>query len=96
MDQNGFRTFLKRGGRSPSAIQRCVRMTGEFEEYVQQHRGGKRLGEAEPDDLEAFVSWVEREPKASAKTHLWALGYWFEFIQVGPRCDAPTTREEKT
>lgn len=56
-------------------------MVGEFEAYLQQHRGGKRLGEAEPDDLETFVAWVEREPKSSAKTYLWALGYCFAFIE---------------
>jgi hypothetical protein len=54
-------------------------MAGEFEEYLQQHRGGKCLGGAGPEDLEAFVAWIEREPKASAKTHLWALRYCFEF-----------------
>jgi hypothetical protein len=80
VDEEGFRRFLKRGGRSPSAITRCLRMAGEFEEYLQQHCGGKGLGEAEPGDLEAFVAWAERKPRASAKTHLWALGYCFEFI----------------
>jgi predicted flap endonuclease-1-like 5' DNA nuclease len=81
VDEEEFRRFLKRGGRSPSAIKRCLRMTGEFEQYLQQHRGGKRLDEAEPEDLEAFVAWIEREPKTSANTHLWALLYCFEFIE---------------
>jgi predicted flap endonuclease-1-like 5' DNA nuclease len=54
-------------------------MTGAFEEYLQQHRSGKCLGEAGPEDIEAFVAWIEYEPKASAKTHLWALRYYFEF-----------------
>jgi hypothetical protein len=81
MDKEGLGSFLKRGGRSPSAIQRCLRMAGEFEAYLQQHRGGRRLDEAEAEDLEAFVAWIEREPKASAKTYLWALGYCFEFIE---------------
>jgi hypothetical protein len=46
-------------------------MAGEFEGYLEQYRGGRRLDEAEPEDLEAFVAWVEREPKTSAKTYLW-------------------------
>lgn len=79
MNEGGFERFLKRGGRSPSAIQRCLRMVGEFEEYLQQYRGGKCLEEAVPEDLDAFVDWIEGEPKASAKTHLWALRYYFEF-----------------
>jgi predicted flap endonuclease-1-like 5' DNA nuclease len=81
MNEGAFEKFLKRGGRSPSATQRCLRMVSEFEEYLQQHRGGKYLEEAEPEDLDAFVTWIEREPKASAKTYLWALGYCFEFNQ---------------
>jgi predicted flap endonuclease-1-like 5' DNA nuclease len=81
MNEEAFERFLKRGGRSPSAIKRCRRMTGEFEEYLHQHRGGRRLDEAETEDLEAFVAWVEREPKTSAKTYLWALSYYFEFTE---------------
>jgi predicted flap endonuclease-1-like 5' DNA nuclease len=81
MNKEEFGTFLKRGGRSPSAIERCQRMTGEFEAFLQQQRGGKRLDEAEPEDLEAFVTRIERELKTSAKTYLWALGYCFEFIE---------------
>lgn len=81
MDKEAFQAFLKRGGRSPSAIRRCLRMVSEFEEYLQQHRGSRGLGEAQPEDLEAFVGWVERKPKSSAKTQLWALRYYFEFVQ---------------
>jgi predicted flap endonuclease-1-like 5' DNA nuclease len=54
-------------------------MTGEFEAYLGQHRGGKSLDEAGAEDLEAFVAWIERQPRASAKTHLWALRYYFEY-----------------
>jgi hypothetical protein len=79
VEKEAFARFLKRGGRSSSAVKRCLSMAGEFEEYLQQHRGGKCLGAAGSEDLEAFVAWVEREPKASAKTQLWALRYYFEF-----------------
>ncbi len=81
MDEEGFRRFLKRGGRSPSAVKRCLHMVQAFESYLAEHRGGTSLDGASPDDLEAFVAWVEREPKTSAKAHLWALGYWFEFSE---------------
>jgi hypothetical protein len=79
VNEEAFEKFLKRGGRSPAAIKRCLRMAGEFEEYLGQHRGGRGLDEAGAEDLEAFVAWIEREPKASAKTHLWALGYYFGY-----------------
>jgi hypothetical protein len=35
--------------------------------------------EASPDDLEGFVRWIEREPKASANTHLWALRHFYDY-----------------
>ena len=79
MDEAGFEIFLRRGGRSPKATVRCIRYVHEFEEYLQSHRGGIKLQDAGAEDLEQFVAWVEREPKASANTHLWALRYHFEY-----------------
>jgi hypothetical protein len=77
--EEAFRTFLKRGGRSESAAGRCLRATQEFADYLREQRGGQRLDEANAEDLEAFIDWVEREPKRSAKGHLWALRYYFQF-----------------
>jgi len=39
------------------------------------------LAEANPEDLEQFVDWIEKEPKSSAKLHLWALWYYFDFSE---------------
>lgn len=77
MDEEGFREFLRRGGRSQNAIKRCKTCVKEFERYL--HKGKKRLGEESPENLEDFAAWIEREPKISAKTHLWALRYYYEF-----------------
>ena len=74
-----FRAFLKRGGRSPSAVKRCVRMVQDFEQYLHRHRAGVHPSEAGPEELAAYVAWIEREPKASAKTHLWALRYYYQY-----------------
>jgi hypothetical protein len=79
VNEEAFASFLKGGGRSPSAIKRCLRMAAEFEEYLRRHRDAKSPAEASAEDLEAFVTWIEREPKASAKSYLWALRYYFEF-----------------
>jgi hypothetical protein len=79
MNERGFDRFLRRGGRSPSAVARCVRHVQEFEQYLRTHRDGRAPEEADSGDLEQFVNWIECEPKASAKTHLWALGYYFEY-----------------
>ncbi len=96
MDQEAFRRFLKRGGRSESAIKRCVRYVQEFETYLQQHHDGAGLGSADPHKLEGFVSWLERKPKTSAKTHLWALRYYYEYsADDDMRALADTLREER-
>jgi predicted flap endonuclease-1-like 5' DNA nuclease len=79
MDEKGFRTFLKQSGRSPSAIERCIRYATNFADYLQQNREGKLLDEASEKDLKSYVDWVEAEPNASAKPHLWALSYYFAY-----------------
>lgn len=83
MDEEGFRKHLKRGGRSPNAVERCLRYTTEFQRYLDEHPGNADLGEADGQDLESFVAWLERKPKASAKAHLWALRYYYDFTQNG-------------
>ena len=79
VDEPGFETFLRRSGRSPSAAARCVHYVREFEQYLHTYHHGKEPQEAGADELEEFVSAIEREPKVSAKTHLWALRYYFEY-----------------
>lgn len=77
MDEQRFIDFLKKNRRSDSAIQRCVAYVQAFERYLSEHRQGRTLGEASPDDLEEFVLWLESGSK-SAKTHLWAICIYYE------------------
>jgi hypothetical protein len=79
MKEEEFCNFLRKGGRSPSAIKRAVRYVREFEAFLSKQGSGKGLGEAGPEDLDRFVNDLEREPKVSAKGHLWGLAYYFEF-----------------
>ena len=79
MDEDGFRIFLKKGGRSKSAIERCLRYVKEFQNYLHEHSRGKRPDDADPEDPKAFVEMIEEMPKASANTHLWALRYYYEY-----------------
>ncbi len=37
------------------------------------------LNDAGAQDLETFVEWIEREPKASAKSHLWGIRYYYTY-----------------
>ena len=79
MDEAGLERFLRRGGRSPSATTRCIRYVLEFEQFLQANRNGRTLEGADSTDLEMFAASIESEPKASAKTHLWALRYYYEY-----------------
>jgi hypothetical protein len=79
MHEKEFREFLRRSGRSQSAIKRCISYVKEFEQYLRECRGGKGLEDAIPEDLEDFAEWIEKKPKTSAKTHLWAIRYYYEY-----------------
>jgi len=79
MDEEGFKVFLRKGGRSQSAIKRCIVYVKEFETYIRNRKGSTKLGEESPENLENFVEWIEGDPKTSAKTHLWALSYYYEY-----------------
>ncbi|MCZ7543451.1 MAG: DUF4332 domain-containing protein [Anaerolineae bacterium] len=49
-----------------------------FEAYLNAQRG-RGLDDADPEDLEAFVTWIERAPKASAKGYLHAIHYYYTY-----------------
>ncbi len=74
--KESFLRFLKAGGRSESARARAWRCIEDCERFLAER--GVLIEDAGADDLEAFVEWIEQEPKTSAKTHLWALAYYFE------------------
>ena len=96
MDETGFDRFLRRGGRSPSAATRCILYVQEFEQFLQTRRHGRLLEEAGSTDLEQFVESIECEPKASAKTHLWALRYYYEYTSNdGMQSQASSMRQER-
>jgi predicted flap endonuclease-1-like 5' DNA nuclease len=79
VDDEGFRKFLKRGGRSPRAVKRAIAYVTEFEQYLKGKRGCKGLDKACPEDLEAFVSWFEKKRNESAKLYLWGICYYYEY-----------------
>jgi len=82
LDEPGFRKYLKRGGRTERAQEEVVRNVRGFEEFLRTQRNNRTLDKAQPKDLEEFNKWVEHESKGSAKTHLWALRYYFAFSDM--------------
>jgi hypothetical protein len=83
--KEGFRRFLKKGGRSDSAAGRVIAYVKGFEKYLKEHRGTE-LDEGGIEDLEAFVAWVEHKPKASPKGYLWGIGYYYEYTANEEMC----------
>ena len=81
MNREGFQKYLKRGGRSPSAVQRAVNFVEDYETYLKESKNGKGLDQADEEDLADYVTSVESEPKTFAKLHLWAIRYYYTFTE---------------
>lgn len=95
MDEEAFRKFLRRGGRSQSAIKRCISCMREFERYLREHQGGKELEDAIPEDLNDFAEWIEKKPKTSAKTQLWALRYYYKYTSNEALCNVASELRQR-
>lgn len=80
MDKEGFRVYLKKGGRSPNAINRCLRFVSDFEDYLDEFKNGKKLADVIDQDLMDFVSMLDNESKTKAKGYLWAIRYYYDYI----------------
>ena len=80
MDIEGFRVYLKKGGRSPNAINRCLRLVSDFEDYLHEFKNGKKLADVFDQDLMDFVSKLDNESKTKAKGYLWAIRYYYDYI----------------
>jgi hypothetical protein len=81
MNENEFRNFLKRQRRKESAIQQIIPYVAAFEDYLEKFYAGKPIEQTTPESLESYVSWLESETDASASKPLWALRYYFDFIE---------------
>ena len=81
MDEEDLRKFLKRGGRSPSAIKRVLNHIEAFEKFLQKSQGKNGIAGAEPGDLKEYIERVERETGKLANTMLWALGHYFAYAE---------------
>ena len=78
LDEKGFRGFLRKRGRSGSAIESCIGFVKKFEGYLQEYKGIKGIDEATPGDIRDFVSWGRKELK-SMNSCLWGIHRYYEF-----------------
>jgi hypothetical protein len=77
LDEEGFKRYLKKNGRSKRKIDFDVRNMKNFEEYLLRHKR-KKLEEAVPDDMKDFVSWAE---ETGLKTWLWVFNRYYSYKQ---------------
>ena len=80
MNEIEFRAYLKRNRRKPSAIDQIVSFVLAFEQYLQDYYPNKKIEQTSVESLESYISWIESEPGESASKALWALRYYFDYI----------------
>lgn len=78
MNKDGFQSFLKKQRRSEGTIFQCLRLSEAFEAYLIEYRHGVEIDMAQPEDLNAFVSWMNDQRK-SVNSHLWAIHRYYDF-----------------
>lgn len=87
--EQGFYQYLKRSGRSSDVAERVMRLVSVFCQFY-LGRANSSADHAAASDLDAFIEYVEREqtnlPKhdnifPSAKSYLWAIRYYFQFVE---------------
>ena len=85
-----FLKYLKRGGRTDQVAERVIRLVQVFVEFqLGRINGSPRR--AREEDLDAFVEFIDSQgdelPKhdeisPSANSYLWALRYYFRFLEI--------------
>ena len=83
MNEDAFRAFMEKQRRSQGTIEQSLQLLREFEAYLGEHRAGKALDEAHPEDLNAFVSWKKKQRK-SVNSYLWAIHRYYEYTSNRP------------
>jgi hypothetical protein len=92
-NQEQFVKFLCRGGRTDAVAAKAARLVALFERFLRERGSG--LDEAVPPDLEAWVASIESAPGASAKTHLWAVIYYYQFTGHAAMLQAASAMREE-
>jgi len=79
LDKEEFRKFLRKNGKSQRVIDLTIAHVEEFERYLEEQKGEKKLDKANPEDLDAFISWIEKDESLAAKKYLLGIRYLYEF-----------------
>jgi len=77
LDEEGFRRYLKKSGKSEKSCDFEVRNMKNFEEYLSEHKD-KKLEEASPEDLKDFTVWAK---ETGVKIWLRVLNRYYRYKQ---------------
>ncbi|MFX1484772.1 MAG: DUF4332 domain-containing protein, partial [Promethearchaeota archaeon] len=79
VNDESFRRYLKKSKKSKNAIKQIVELVKDFEAYLSEE--SISLPEAEIDELESFVTWIEETIGKKANKHLWAISILYAFLE---------------
>ena len=78
LDEQGFRRYLKKTGKSEKRCESEVRNVRKFEEYLSRHKN-KKFGAETPEDLRDFVFWAEGR-RENVNVLLWVLNRYYSCV----------------
>ena len=81
MEKGNFIAFMKQAKKPSGTINGYTKPVNIFEEFLQSHRRGVRLHEANPEDLRAFVDWAAASNR-NAYRHLLAARTDYEYKRL--------------
>jgi hypothetical protein len=81
MDKDDFERYLKKGGRSKEAIERCISYVTDYEEFLKNLIPPKNINDANAENLSEFIGILDQSTKPKSKSYLWALAYYFDYIE---------------
>lgn len=81
MDKVEFKKYLIKGGRSKVTIERCIKYVSDYEEYLRKLIPATNLNDAKAEHLTSYIEILDQNPKSKSKSYLWALAYYFDFIE---------------
>jgi hypothetical protein len=78
LDEESFRRYLKKTGRSEKRCQSEIRNLRKFEEYLSRHMN-KKLGAAIPEDVKEFANWAKGK-RENVNVLLWSLNRYYNCV----------------
>jgi hypothetical protein len=79
MDEDSFREYLRKQGKSKSAIENIVIIVREYESIMAEE--GIKIETALTEDLEFFILIVEQVLGEKANRRLWGITAFYEFLE---------------